>query len=204
MVEEVGITEKRKYFPGYLDWAFDCDSEGMGVQLHALADFATGRELTEKARRSLLGFTSNYLKSIYVYGWMDPEGGYDNPFALSPYSEAHLRLLDTVFKSDFVKGDLTNKAEILRLATYKLGAMLTLTEQLTFDAKALGVPVPPTYRPNDPSGKWLATWQKLFGESMPDLQGLYRQAHTVFTANASREDPLLAHLFTIETLPHLK
>lgn len=91
----------------------------------------------------------------------------------------------------------------LTAAIHKLGVMLGLTDQLTFDAKALGIPIPPTYRPSDPEGKWPTNWQRLFGEPMPDLDGLYRQAHNVFVRYADQRDLLIAHLFALDALPQL-
>lgn len=91
----------------------------------------------------------------------------------------------------------------LQLATYKLGAMLGLTEQLTFDAQALGVPYPATYRPGRDLTVWEANWQKMFGEDMPDLSGLYEKAHQVFVENSAKEDPLTAYLIPLTSLPNL-
>lgn len=92
----------------------------------------------------------------------------------------------------------------LRAAVHKLGVMLALTEQLTFDAKALRIPISSKYKPAESIEVWETEWKKLFGEPMPDIAGLYRNAHAVFAANASRKDPLVTHLFAIEELPHLK
>lgn len=91
----------------------------------------------------------------------------------------------------------------LKAATHKLGVMLGLTDQLTFDAQALGIPIPPSYRPSEGIEKWEASWQRLFGESMPTLEGLYKQAHAVFVEHSDPDDPLVAHLFALDTLPQL-
>lgn len=92
----------------------------------------------------------------------------------------------------------------LRAAIHKLGVMLALTEQLTFDAKTLKIPISSNYKPTESIETWKTEWQRLFGEPMPDIAGLYRNAHAVFAENASQEDPLVKHLFAIEELPHLK
>ncbi|QQG41305.1 MAG: hypothetical protein HYV90_03995 [Candidatus Woesebacteria bacterium] len=92
----------------------------------------------------------------------------------------------------------------IRAAVHKLGVMLALTEQLTFDAKALGVPISSKYKPTISIETWEKNWQDLFKEPMPDISGLYRQAHAVFVESASKEDPLVTHLFAIKELPHVK
>lgn len=296
MVEEKSIVAKKiKGFANNLDPVFDLSSGGMGIHLHAVADFAAGRELAEWVRGSLSRPSSNYLINPYVFGWRWKDGQDTSfrdsgPYATSPNSDAHLRLFDAMedeyarlrcvqmrlvlggeealsvpnpeapitdeeeFQFLLVKANerglirynlrtplntgiidsdsalaralARNDIEVsedlwtqwdtiikfsdrfrdvtLQVAVHKLGCMLVLTEQLTFDAEALGIPVAPTYRPSDPEGRGSANWQKLFNESMPDIEGLYRQAHAVFVANALPEDSFVAHLFAINTLPHLK
>lgn len=105
---------------------------------------------------------------------------------------------------DTIKFSDRFRAATLTAAVHKLGVMLALTEQLAFDAKALGVPVSSKYKPTKSIETWEANWQRLFEEPMPDIAGLYQHAHTVFVANASQEDSLVAHLFAIKELPHLK
>lgn len=92
---------------------------------------------------------------------------------------------------------------LLKASVHKLGAMLALTDQLTFDAQALGVPIPASYKPSEEIEKWEANWQRLFGEPMPTIEGLYRQAHSVFVEHSDPKDPLVAHLFALDTLPQL-
>lgn len=105
---------------------------------------------------------------------------------------------------DAIKFSDRFRVATLTAAVHKLGVMLALTEQLTFDAKALGVSISSKYKPTESKGTWETNWQELFSEPMPDIAGLYKHAHTVFVANASQEDPLVAHLFAIKELPHLK
>lgn len=95
------------------------------------------------------------------------------------------------------------KPAILKASVHKLGAMLGVTDQLAYDASAMGIPFPPTYRPDDPDGKWEANWQRLFGEPIPTLEGLYKQAHGVLVEYADPLDPLVTHLFGLHTLPYL-
>lgn len=104
---------------------------------------------------------------------------------------------------DAVKFSERFREATLAAAVYKLGAMLALTDQLTFDANALGIPFPPTYKPNDLDGIWRANWQAILNEQMPDLAGLYTQAHAVFVSRADQEDPLIAHLLNLDLLPQL-
>lgn len=287
------LAEKRKYFPGLIDSVFDLSSGGMGIHLHAVAAFASGQELTKWAKESLQTSSANYLTNPYVFSWAwregwDPFFKKDRPYATSPHSYLHVKLLHatsdeydrlkrvqlrlllggeealsvpnpeapimeaTEFTSllsraheqGLIEGDPNtfDKVEItdndfnlaislmrggfklgdrfiptldeikfserfrtatLKAAIHKLGAMLGLTDQLTFDARALGVSIPPTYRPADSIVKWEANWQRLFNEPMPDLDGLYRQAHIVFVRYADQTDPLVAHLFALDTLPQL-
>lgn len=286
------LAEKKQYFLGHLDSAFDLSSGGMGIHLHAVAAFATRQELAKWAKGSLGQCSSNYLVNPYVFGWAWKEGidtmfKEYGPYATSPHSDLHIKLLnetqeeyehlgrmqlrlvlggeqaisagdpgtpiieeefiglltkaneqgligadtDTLSQVEIADDDFSlainlMKAKVgindgfwatldtvkfserfkdatLRAATHKLGAMLGLTDQLTFDAKALGIPVPPTYRPSDPEGKWSANWQRLFGEPIPTLEGLYKQAHAVFVEHSDPNDLFVAHLFTLDTLPQL-
>ena len=287
------LAEKRQYFPGLIDSAFDLSSGGMGIHLHAVSAFAARQELRNGAKESLQTSSSNYLVTPYVFGWAwregwDPFFKEDRPYATSPHSDLHAKLLhemldeydrlgrvqlrlflggeeallvpnpeapiterqeftglllraegqgliktdpdtlsrvevtDHIFNltinlmkagvnvddSFFTTNNAVKFAErfrdaTLKAATHKLGAMLGLTDQLTFDAKELGVPIPPTYRPSDPEGKWETNWQRLFGEPIPTIEGLYQHAHAVFVANADPNDPLVTHLFALDRLPQL-
>ncbi|MDO8618600.1 MAG: hypothetical protein Q7R49_01490 [Candidatus Daviesbacteria bacterium] len=129
----------------------------------------------------------------------------DNDFQLAVnLAKAKVKLNDSLWSTwDEIKLSDRFRDRTLVAATHKLGAMLGLTEQLVYDAAALGVPIPPTYRPSDPDGKWAANWQKVFGEPIPDLEGLYTQAYNVFVQNADQKDPLVTHLFSLAQLPQL-
>lgn len=86
---------------------------------------------------------------------------------------------------------------------YKLGSMLAVTDQLTYDLAQQGNPVPAHYKPIVHRDLYEQNWLKLFGEPMPDIDGLYRQAHGIFTELADPQDPLVAHLFDLPSLPQL-
>lgn len=62
------LAEKRQYFPGLMDSAFDLSSGGMGVHLHAVSAFAARQELTKGAKESLQTSSANYLVNPYVFG----------------------------------------------------------------------------------------------------------------------------------------
>lgn len=81
----------------------------------------------------------------------------------------------------------------LKTAVYKLGAMLGLTEQLTYDAYQQGVPIPANYRPE----RFTEAWEETFGEPMPTIEELYAQAHGVFVEYADPNDPFVVHLFCL-------
>lgn len=68
----------------------------------------------------------------------------------------------------------------------------------------MGVPISSKYKPTESIEAWEANWQRLLEEPMPDIEELYQHAHTVFGENASQEDPLVAGLFAIKELPHLR
>ncbi len=255
------LAEKRQYFPGRLDSAFDLASGGMGIHLHAVGLFAARKELPKWARESLTFYSANYLSTPYIYKWRGSQHFKIGPFALSPYSELNLKLFDAkdkeysriemmqtrlllggedalsvpnpespitdeqewaslLIKSSerglidydaatapqiptpasffdvvcnlsragidipdefFAQHDALQFSERFRAATleaavHELAAMLAVTEQLTFDAQALGIPIPSDYRPTDSIDIWAANWQSMFGEPMPGLAGLYHQA----------------------------
>lgn len=92
----------------------------------------------------------------------------------------------------------------LKAAVHKLGAHLGLVDQLTLDAYGSGDPVTAQFV----STKYgmetiIAEWQERYGEPMPGIDGLYRQAYGVFTRVANRQDPLVTHLFDLPYLPQL-
>lgn len=290
------LAEKRQYFPGLMDSAFDLSSGGMGVHLHAVSALATGQELTKGARESVQTSSANYLTNPYVFGWAWRDGINWDPYiknhpfhhATSPHSNLNINLLHVTrdeyacmenvqlrlllggeealsvanpealiteadeFKELLLKANsqglidafpselsqvqipydrfslLVNllrcgvtvndsfvktmesipfaerfREPLLKASVHKLGAMLGLTDQLTFDARELGVPIPASYKPSGEIERWEANWQRLFGEPMPTLEGLYRQAHTVFIEHSDPNDSLVAHLFVLDTLPQL-
>ncbi len=89
------------------------------------------------------------------------------------------------------------KPLLQKAALYKLGAMLTVTEQITFDAQAEGCPISGDFQPDDPDDKWHRNWQKLFDQPMPTIRELYKQAHSVFVQFADETDPTLSYLFNL-------
>lgn len=95
------------------------------------------------------------------------------------------------------------REETLQAAIRKLGCMLAVTDQLTFEANALGVAVPATYKPTRHIEEWEANWQEMFDEPMPTIDELYRQAHVVVAGNTDPQDPLVAYLHPLSTLPQL-
>lgn len=280
-----------RYLSGHLDSAFDLASGGMGIHLHAVADFTARRELAEWAGPSLSRPNSNFLGNPYVFGWQEKFPKYYKeygPKIKSPNSDAHLKLFE-VMEDEYGRlkwvqvrlllgGEealsitnpetpITNQEELtsllvmadkrellkynprtspqikvplsefelmvsliksgleisedlwkqwdviwslerfreatLRAAVHKLGCMLALTEQLTYEAKAFGVPVSAEFRPTTLTEKYLANWQKLFGEPMPGIKGLYEQAHTVLVNTTKSEDnDLLGHILPLQELPY--
>ena len=94
--------------------------------------------------------------------------------------------------------------EISAASIYKLGAMLAVTDQFTYDAFQQGMTIPADFRPPDLSGNWSAKWQRLFNKEFPTIEELYDQAFVVFKASADPNDPIIQYLFTnLEKLPHL-
>lgn len=89
------------------------------------------------------------------------------------------------------------KKRNLQKTVYKLGCMLAITDQLTYDAAQQGMPIPANYK----SKRWGQNWRWMFGEPMPTIEELYTQAFRVFTTYADPKDPYVTHLFTLEKLP---
>lgn len=86
-------------------------------------------------------------------------------------------------------------------AIHKLGAMLALTDQITFEAAAKGVPLHGNYRPKGRG--WREDWPKLFGEPLPSISHLYRNAHGFFRIASSPTDSLSGYMHQIRELPQL-
>lgn len=95
------------------------------------------------------------------------------------------------------------RSKTLQIAIHKLGCMLAITDQLTFNAKALGIPYSTQYKPARETGVWESNWQKTFSEPMPGLGELYKQAHAVLIRFSDAGDPVLKHLFHLNSLPQL-
>lgn len=90
---------------------------------------------------------------------------------------------DRLYKFKFSKEP---KPQLRKAATYKLGCMLALIEQLTFEAKALRNPIPDNFKPY---------------EDLPDLLHVYQEAFGVFTQRVGDNDTA-SYLLAFPTLPH--
>lgn len=110
-------------------------------------------------------------------------------------NDAFLKRADEILLGDGFR------EEKLIPAVYKLGSMLAVTDQITYEAAQQGSPIPRNFEPNDEV--WSRNWQRMFDEPMPTIEGLYRKAHTVFTQHASSSDPLLRHILELKGLPQL-
>ncbi len=86
-------------------------------------------------------------------------------------------------------------------AVHKLGAMLALTDQITFEAAAKDVPIHANYRPKGRT--WREGWPKLFGKPLPSINQLYRDAHGFFRIASRATDPLSGYMHQIRELPQL-
>lgn len=86
----------------------------------------------------------------------------------------------------------------------KLGTMMGLVDQLTFEAAALGSPVSSEYRPLNKKMQVEKYWPEYFGEELPGIGRLYEQAHEVFTRVADPNDPYLGHILSMPTLSQLR
>lgn len=116
--------------------------------------------------------------------------GVDSPVDLMAYWDS-IRL-----SQDF-------RQETLQAALRKLGCMMAVTDQITFDAEVSGVPVPASYKPKRHLREWETNWQNMFGQPMPTIGELYQQAHAVLVQQADPNDPVIAHLFPMDQLPQL-
>ena len=90
------------------------------------------------------------------------------------FSNTLIELFDKVQLSDRFTV-VTSQAGI-----HKLGCMLAITDQLTYDTKISGRPLSARLCPVELD----SNWQEMFGESIPDLGGLYAQAHGVLVTYA--------------------
>lgn len=186
---EAGSQNKSFYLLEDAKSAFDLSSGGIGIHFAAVELLIAGRKLPDWAKNSVNISGSNYLVNPYVFGWKNPDGSYKDfgPKNLSPHSISHLRLLAATKEEyrnlDNLKRKLLeveeadskslSQKQARKAAIYKLGAMLAVTDQLTYDASQQGKPLPANFRPEDLDGKLHANWQRLFGREMPTLRGLY-------------------------------
>lgn len=87
-----------------------------------------------------------------------------------------------------------------RAVLYKLGGMLAVTEQVTFDAYRQGSPIPTDFKPQK-KHEW---WKRLFEEPLPNIEQLYEQAFVVFARHMDPQDPTASYLLDIPKLPYLE
>lgn len=86
-------------------------------------------------------------------------------------------------------------------AVLKLGCMIALTHQLSYDASQSGYPITGTYTPQ--GEMWEKSWRELFEEDIPDIRTLTHNADTVFRNLADPADPVTAHLFEMRPTEYL-
>jgi len=91
------------------------------------------------------------------------------------------------------------RSELLTATTHKLGAMLAVTDQITYDASSQGFPIPYSFKPE----RFDDGWRKAFGKPVPSIGELYQEAHSVFTSVANPRDGLVKHIFRLDRLPQL-
>lgn len=128
----------------------------------------------------------DFFKSMIKSGLGDSDALYDDWHELS-------------LNSDF-------REETLNAATLKLGSMLAITDQITFEANELGSPVQYDYRPRraESGGKWRTSWKDIFDEKMPGIGKIYENSHTVLLESlGSRDSQLLDHIVSKPSLPQL-
>lgn len=90
----------------------------------------------------------------------------------------------------------------LEAATLKLATMLALLHQLTYDARALGIPIKADYKPA-PLDKWQPEWERNFERPLPDISTLYKYAHFALITNASYGGLHAQHLLLLPKLIYL-
>ncbi len=87
-----------------------------------------------------------------------------------------------------------------RAVLYKLGGMLAVTEQVTFDAYKQGFPISADFKPQK-KHEW---WKRLFEEPLPNIEQLYEQAFAVFAKHMDPQNPTSGYLLDISKLPYLE
>lgn len=94
------LAEKRRLFPTIIDPAFELEgSGGMGHLSRALSAFVAGRDISNWITITMLSSACNYLTNPYVFTWTgrkdaDPGMQIIGPYATSPYSDLHVKLLN--------------------------------------------------------------------------------------------------------------
>jgi len=168
-----------------------------------------GDEYISRERLTLDELHNSLLPVARSAGLVSLTGEFE--FKRVPYSVG--RLFGDLYKANIeMSQELENRMdlvgdnpifanEIRQAAIYKLGCMLAVTDQFTYDANKQGTPTQANFRPPDPEGTWNNNWQKLFGEPMPTIEELYNQAYGVLKDNIDPNDPITAHFVNLETLP---
>lgn len=155
------------------------------------------RLLQQAARRGILPLNPDVLTGIKPTGsWVE--------IVLQLIIEKRARIPKEVAKSMATLADEVSFSPPFRdslklAATHKLGSLMAATDQLTFDLAGQRKAVRAKYKPTG----FRESWQRQFGESVPNLEALYKMAHSALVQIASPDDPLLQHLFALPELPQL-
>ena len=92
---------------------------------------------------------------------------------------------------------------VLPAGIHKLGCMLAVTDQLTFEQRIKENPIDSNYTTSVETEGDL--YMALFNEpELPGIHSLYQRAHSLLLSTADPDDPLLQHLFLMTSLPNFK
>lgn len=213
------IEEKKAIVSDLIENAYNLGG-GIGSLSSAVLNLTARRELSGMDRSALEYIGSNFLMNPYTMDWRQGRTGYitsSGPHEVCPFSDMNLRVFDETDKAykrvNATAAKLSLSEEdsrvekmqplILKAATLKLASMLALLQQLTYDARALGLKIKPDYKPS-PLDKWEQEWEKIFGKPLPDISTLYQQARLALVTNASYGGKHAQHLLLIPQLPYLK
>lgn len=103
-----------------------------------------------------------------------------------------------------VKRDVRFRDQILRAGIHKLGCLLAVTDQLTFEKRIKGHHVDPEYA-TWVGGNEETLYLSMFNEpKLPGIHAVYQKSHSLLLSSADPNDPLLQHLFPMTALSNLK
>lgn len=185
----------------FLKDAYDLASGGIKTHLEAVRKLANDEVRSDDEALCLKTQYYNFYNNPYVFGWLGrSEYLNDGPKYLSPLSQSHLNLFRETERlnssiNHLENTETRNKDKLLIANIYKLGCMLAILEQVTYEAMAIGWPFRAEYLP--PVSDYQASWMREYNQKLPTIGYFYQDIYSVVANFAPAYDNFLAHILLL-------